>query len=1181
MSFVHLHVHSEYSLMDGSIRIKELVKKAKSMGHTHLALTDHGVMHGAIEFYSAAKSAGLIPIVGCEIYMEPSSILKGFKTEGWEEPPEAPHLVLLAQNFRGYQNLMKIVSSGFMGDSLREGIPRISWVELKNHRDALVTLSGCARGELGYWVRYLRHLTAPGGNLLLPQTQKAREVLGALEIYLEEIRGVFPHFYVELTDNGLPMQKQLVEDLVLVASHYDLPLVATCDAHYLEPEDQGVHHISIAIKNSLNMKDIKDRLRDTRFHLLSNEEFFDVYRLWPQAIENTKKIADICSDLKIPTDIYYLPKLPMEDGMTSPEKLRHLAVHGLEERFRTYQEIGRPLSEEKETEYRNRLDYELRVIEDMGFPDYFLIVADFINWAKENKIPVGPGRGSGAGSLVAYAVRITDLDPIPYTLLFERFLNPERVSMPDFDVDFCQWRRDEVIQYCARKYGSDRLAQITTFGKMQAKAAFKNVGRAMDMGFTRVDRFTKLFPKDLGITLKIAMDMEPRLEEEMEKDEGLRECMDSALKLEGLLSHASVHAAGVVISDGPMTDYLPIYTTDGKNYITQYEMKPTEKVGLVKFDFLGLKTLTVIDRAISLLPNPLVLEKIPLDDPTVYAMVSEGHTVGIFQCESQGMMKLIQKLKPSTFEDIIALVALFRPGPLGSGMVDDFVERKHNRAEILYAHPLLEPILKDTYGMILYQEQVQKIAAVLACYSLGEADLLRRAMGKKIPEEMAKQKDRFVQGSVQNGIDQKLSEDIFELMAEFAKYGFNKSHSAAYGLVTYQTAYLKTHYPEEFLAASMTCDMDNTDKIVRYAEDARRLGFKILTPSLNSGELEFTVPKPKTIGFALSAIKGVGSQILIPILEERKKGGPFQNLTDLAKRVPLQKVGKKTLILLAQAGALDGLGPRRSRIEELVPSLVAYSENEMSMKGKANLFSMAGFASPAEEAYPWDEKEEIPPDMDTLLLEKKILGVFVTAHPMEGFEADQKAFAGGCIRDLTSGLTTDSGKGGFRRNRKKIAFVALMSQIHENRTKKGSLMAYVKLEDQGSAIEGLMFERVLSENPLPALDTPVYAAGEMDQQMDGSQRFILEKVVPLETLRQQYVGALWITCGVDQKEGVVDQLKGLLEAHGGGKTRVIFRIGREIIRLDPTFGIYLRDPFLKGLRSLGLMGLGVQYEVVR
>ena len=724
--------------------------------------------------------------------------------------------------------------------------------------------------------------------------EECQDIVTALNAHVAFMKDCYgDDYYIELIDNNLSMQKAMLPLLVELAHHYKLPIVATADSHYLNPEDDEAHSVLTSVKNDLKQSDIARRNKEAQFHVFTNDEMIDKYGRWSEALDNQSKIAEQCH-VELTFGTYFLPKFELEGSEDINDALKRLSAEGLEDRLVTLRkQYGPEFDKEAEKAYWDRLDFEIGIIVKMGFPGYFLIVQDFINWAKDHDIPVGPGRGSGAGSLIAYALRITDLDPLKFNLIFERFLNPERVSMPDFDVDFCQERRDEVIQYVTRKYGADNVAQITTFGKMKAKAALRDVGRVLELGYSKVDRIAKLIPNELDITLKEALEREPRILEEAKKDDVIDKMVELALKLEGMCRHTSVHAAGVVISEGGMDNYVPVYKSEDGVLITQYEMKNAEKVGLVKFDFLGLKTLTVIQKAVKLIQKSkdpkFNIETIDIESKPVYDLVSSAASVGIFQLESSGMQALLSKLKPSRFEDIIAVVALFRPGPLGSGMVDDFIERKHGRQEIEYLHPNLETILDDTYGIILYQEQVQKIAASLASYSLGEADLLRRAMGKKKPEEMAKQKVRFISGCRKNKVDEAIAEELFDLMAKFAAYGFNKSHSAAYGLVSYQTAYLKAFYPAEFMAAIMTCDLDNTDKLVRYIEECRRMNFKIFPPDINRSKLEFDVPCEKAVGYGLAAIKGVGGASLEAIIKERETNGKYESLTDLAKRINLQK----------------------------------------------------------------------------------------------------------------------------------------------------------------------------------------------------------------------------------------------------------------------------------------------------
>ncbi|MEI8025125.1 MAG: DNA polymerase III subunit alpha [Pseudomonadota bacterium] len=1111
--FVHLHVHSDYSIMDGTLRIQDYVKKVKSMGHKHAALTDHGNMFGTIDFYEACKKSGITPIVGCEINyagagMTPAlSELLDLKmlTGG------VFHLVLLAKNTLGYKNLLKIVSSGWTV-GLKNDLPIVPNESLETYSSDLVVLSSCMMGEFAFLVGEARKLQ-PSGRLdyAFVGDDFLGEIMGALRLHVETICRLFgkENYYIELIDNNLKEQKKIIPDLISAAEFFGLKIVATCDAHYTEASFADTHALAISVKNSLTETDIRQRLRDAEFHVLNNEEMLHKFSHVPTALSHTLEIAEICSHVSIEMDKYYLPKFDLGTGETSDAALIRLSSEGLNKRLTDLEKIyGPQFTKEKQQEYWSRLNFENEMIIKMGFPGYFLIVQDFINWAKMQDIPVGPGRGSGAGSLVAYALRITDLDPIPYNLIFERFLNPERVSMPDFDVDFCQWRRDEVIAYVARRYGSENVAQITTFGKLLAKGAVKAIGRALNVGYSKMDRFTKLFPDELNITLEKALLDEPKLKEEMEKDDAIRRCVEEALKLEGLTSNLSTHAAGIVISDGPMTNYVPIYTTDGKTLITQYEMKKAEKVGLIKFDFLGLKTLTVIQKATELIRLQIDpsfdIAHIPLQDKKVYQLISSGCTTGIFQCESDGMTKLILKLQPSCFEDIIALVALFRPGPLGSGMVDDFVERKHGRQEITYLHPDLAPILKDTYGMILYQEQVQKIAATLAQYSLGEADLLRRAMGKKDKVEMERQKNRFIEGCQQSKVDPKISGQLFDLMEKFAEYGFNKSHSAAYGLVAYQTAYMKTHFTEQFMAAIMTCDLDNTKKIARYIEDSVKLGFQILPPNINRSFTDFDVPRKKTIGYGLSAIKGLGEAGIKPILDDRTQNGLFTSLSDLARRLDLSKIGKKTLEILTEVGALDDFGYSRKELLNILDQVIKWSSGCFATKnkGQISLFSFAesepvevphweaALGQPKPEARTWD--------FEGLLAEKKLLGMFLTGHPMELYKQEIKLFSNSNLRDMPSLLAAD-GKGP---RKVEVALVVFLSEQFQRRTMKGNLMASLRLEELGTSVEAVIFERALMECPLPESNTPVLVIGHVERNFDGNgSRLSIERVLPLSEVR--------------------------------------------------------------------------------
>ncbi len=1151
--FVHLHIHSEYSLADGAIRLSSLLKKVKKMGHTSVALTDHGNMFAAVDFFLKAKKEGIKPILGAEIYVSPSphteKILAELKPE--DRPTGPFHLVLLAKNNLGYKNLLKIVSRGYtMG--LGE-VPVVPFQELCALGEGLFMLSSCQLGEVAYLTNLLSQ------DCRDPEEMRQKLKIGTSDPFAKALLALCASlqtasqggFYIEVIDNNIAGQSRYLDFLTEVAQELNLPLVATADAHYLEEEDKETHTVLLALKNGLTLNTMRDRSVSARYHVLDNREFCELYARWPEAIANTLKIADACS-VDIEMGKYYLPNYTLE-GETSEESLRRLSLEGLELRNKEWEDIHqKKIPSEQRSQAIERLEFELDVIIKMGFPGYFLIVQDFINWAKNKGIPVGPGRGSGAGSLVAYALRITDLDPIAYNLIFERFLNPERVSMPDFDVDFCQDRRGEVIDYVTQKYGSANVAQIITFGELKTKAAIKSVGRALSIPYLKVDRFNKLIPNELNITIKDALAQEPKLSEVMRSDAEIEELMGFAQKIEGMKSHTSVHAAGVVIADKAMENYVPLYRTlDDPSLITQYEMKNAEKVGLVKFDFLGLKTLTVIDKAVKLIrggkdPN-FDLRMIPMEDKSVYDLISSGNTIGIFQIEGSGMQQLLLKLQPSCLDDVFAVVALFRPGPLGSGMVDDFIERKHGRQEIKYPHPLTEEILKETYGIILYQEQVQKIAKEMASYSLGEADLLRRAMGKKNPQEMAAQKSRFIDGCSANQIDATLAENIFDLMAKFAEYGFNKSHTAAYGVLSYQTAYLKTHFPHEFMAAIMTCDMDRQDKIVRYIAECERMGIKVHAPSLNESELDFTVAKNESaLHFALAAIKGMGRAMLEPAIEERRANGKFTSITDFAERVNLGKVGKKNLETLIIAGAFDCFGVCRQDIFPWVNDLYDFSQkhHETKKQGMRTLFSLFSSEDADHNKYafrhPWDELDFFKKPSNTLswlIKEKDLLGRFVSQHPLENYSDEIRSFSGARFAEIQQ-ITLKA------REKKPFMVMGIMTQIQEKRTKSGKNLVVLNVEDLSGSLELAIFTEDIRSLNLPKLNTVmgfhIIAEGRFDNQ---GVRFKFDKAVDVASLYKEKVHKLHIKLSPRDKDKQqknhdlvmkgIDKLKDLVLAYHG------------------------------------------------
>lgn len=1196
--FVHLHVHSEYSLIDGTIRAGDLVKKAKQWGHTAIAMTDSGNLFGAVEFYSKAKAEGIKAIIGSEIYFEghPKTLDLAAKTKSTFPDVGAFHLVLLCKNNQGYKNLCKIVSAGYT-EGLNE-VPIVKTEHLRQWHGDMIALSGDSRSELAFLIGRLRTLQPKGPLNFEPSNPDAQEVIQALSEHITAVQGYVGegHYYLELIDNCLAGQKELIADLVAVSKHYNLPLVATADAHYLDPSFVTAQSVFVAIKAGITFKELRSRNKKARFHLLSNEEFLEVYKAHPEAIANTLKIADECN-VSFTFGKYYLPKYPAPNGMDEASYLDKIAKEMLEERFEALSKVyGPTFDEARKNEYRERLTYEVSVIQKMGFPGYFLIVQDFINWAKNNGIPVGPGRGSGAGSLVAYALRITDLDPLRFNLLFERFLNPERISMPDFDVDFCQDRRGEVIDYVTKKYGSTNVAQIATFGKMKAKLAVRDVARVMEISYGRADKIAKLIPakvpnekgEEVEATIPLALKAEPRLKEEAERDSTIKDILDITAQIEGLNRQTGTHAAGIVMSDGPMTEYLPVFTTEEGGLITQYEMKNAEKVGLVKFDFLGLKTLTVIEYALKLIKQyvnkDFDISAINLEDPEVYKNIAEGNTTAVFQLEGDGMKQLVTKLKPSRFEDIIALVALFRPGPLGSGMVDDFVERKHGRQEIIYPLPQLKDILKETYGVILYQEQVQKTAVTLANYTPGEADMLRRAMGKKIKSEMDAQRERFLKGATENKLDTEKAGQIFDLMAKFAEYGFNKSHSAAYGLIAYQTAYLKTKYPELFMAAIMTCDLDNTDKVISYALDCQRMKINLLPPDINHSSMEFTVPGKGQIRWGLAAIKGIGAGSVKPLVDERLKNGPFTSLFDMARRVNLHfDVSKKTMELLIKTGALDQFGLSRQHMLSIIGDVVKYSDTHYSAKkqGQKSLFDFGEGdeeqnSSQNQDAHPdWIGKTgyKAPMTIDLLEEEKKLTGIYLTGHPLDFYEPDLRKFGKATLSDAHQ-YASLSGKD-------KIQIVAIFQAGTVTISRKDQKpRAFILLEDRTGAVEAMMFEKDIPPN-FPPPGTPVWVQASIKKLPDGTvMRMKVERVLTIEEIRQQAVKSYTVSIDMRQGATAIADPKPAIQALANmaskspGPTRLKIELDYpdSKVVLNAGSGVELTNQFVRSIRAAGLTG---------
>jgi DNA polymerase-3 subunit alpha len=1071
--FVHLHTHTAYSLLDGAIRLPDLMGRAGELGMDTVAITDHGNMFGAIYFYKQAKAAGLKPVIGCEVYVAPGD------RRDHDSRPGAPvhhHLVLLAANLAGYWNLVRLVSAGFL-----EGFyykPRIDLELLRQHHEGLIALSGCLHGKVA-------------SLLLAEREDKALEAA-------RELAGIMggQNFFLEIQDAGLAEQKKVNPGIIDIGQKLGLGLVATNDCHFLLREHHEAHDALICIQTGKTLADAERMRLQPELYFKSGREMAELFADQPEAIANTRAIADRC-ELELPLGRLRFPAFPLANGETAEDRLRAQARAGLEQRLAELEALGRKL---ERAEYQKRLEYELEILIQKGFAGYFLVVSDFINWAKDKGIPVGPGRGSAAGSLVAFAMRITDLDPIRYGLIFERFLNVERESMPDIDVDFCMDRRGEVLEYVSDKYGRGQVAQIITFGSMQARAVIRDVGRVMGIPYNEVDQVAKLVPGELGITLEKALDKEPRLTERMEADEQVRRLVDTARALEGLPRHASTHAAGVVIGDVPLNQVVPLYRGPKEETVTQYDMKCVEKAGLIKFDFLGLRTLTVIDLAVQMVRAgrraEFDISAIDLEDDKTYQLLSRGDTTGVFQLESSGMKELLTKMKPECFEDIIALVALYRPGPLESGMVDDFVARKHGQKEVHYPLPQLEPVLKETYGVIVYQEQVQEIARVLAGYSLGEGDILRRAMGKKVKEVMDAQGERFMQGAQENGIPKGKAAEIFDLMAKFAGYGFNKSHSAAYGLIAYQTAYLKAHYPLEFMAALLTSEMSNTDKVMLHIAECRERGLSVLPPDINQSLRNFTVAG-EAIRFGLAAVKNVGSGAVESILAAREEGGGFSDLYDLCERVDMRRVNRRVLESLIKCGALDSTGAHRAQLMAVLDEAMAQGQKAFADRssGQGSIFDVPGVQ--AANAKP--ELPAVPPwsESDQLSYEKEALGFYITGHPLSSYGDDIARLA-----------TTDSVALSSAGDGATVRLAGLPTEIKEKTTKKGDRMAFVRLEDTKGSVELIVFpDCYAASSAALASERPVLVKGVVDKDERGV-KLKASQITPLDDAAQAMTSRL-------------------------------------------------------------------------
>lgn len=1147
-NFVHLHVHTEYSLLDGACRISELVAQAKKHKMPALAITDHGVMYGAIQFYKEAIRQGVKPIIGCEMYVARQSRLD--KSSQRKETPH--HLILLVKNNEGYKNLIKLVTLSYL-----EGFyykPRIDKEILREYSSGLIALSACLKGEISQCI-------------LQKNIKKAKEVaLDFLDIFGED------NFYLELQKNGIPEQEIVNENLIKLSQELSIPVVASNDIHYINKEDARAHEILLCIQTATNLSDPKRlKFSTDAFYFNSPEEMNKNFSEVPQALENTIRIAEKCN-LEIDFRHAQLPefKVPPEHNINT--YLKELCYKGLNER---YSEVTKQLED--------RLEYELSVIKKMEFEPYFLIVWDFVRYAKEKEIMVGPGRGSAAGSLVSYCLNITNVDPMAYGLLFERFLNPERISMPDFDIDFCYERREEVIEYVSKKYGNDKVAQIITFGTMAARAAVRDVGRALGIPYAQVDTIAKMIPWEPNITIEKALKMESRIKELMENDEDIKKLIETASSLEGLARHASTHAAGIVLSRKPLADYIPLQKTAEGEICTQYAMAELEALGLLKMDFLGLRTLTVISNALKIIKHTrgegVDINKIPLDDKKVYKMLSKGNCAGVFQLESEGMRDLVKRLKPENIEDITALLALYRPGPLGSGMIEDFINTKKGIVEIKYAHPRLEPILKETYGVIVYQEQVMKIASELAGFTLGQADILRKAMGKKQKGVMERQRELFIKGAQKNNIKKNTAGEIFDLIAYFAGYGFNKSHSVSYAFISYQTAYLKTHYTIEYMASLLTSIMGNNDKVALYIKECRNMNIEILPPDINQSLVNFTVVGGKAIRFGLAAVKNVGEKAIKSIIEERKGNSNFASLLDFCQRVDLRVVNKRVVESLIKCAGFDSIGARRSQLLAVLDvSLKSGQEYQKSKKnGQTSIFDLFEKSNSDKDGGSYQDRlpdiSEFSKD-ELLAMEKEMLGLYISHHPLNDYKDKLKKIVTSTSIELAN-----------LSDRSRVVLAGVINNFKRKSTKNGNLMAFITLEDLEGTVEIITFPKVYEKcKEIIKKDEIVMIEGRLDVA-EGKTKIIAEKISLLERYiknkkptskakekNQSLAEELHLEINTEKNEpNLLRKLKELFYGYPG-KSQVVFHFkdkDKTILHtIDKKYSVNIDDKLMEEIRSI-------------
>ncbi len=1146
--FVHLHVHTEYSLLDGAARVEKLVKRASELGMKSIAITDHGVMYGVVDFYKKAKQHGVKPLIGCEVYVATRTA----KDRDPKLDASQYHLVLLAKDIEGYNNLIKLVSNAFT-----EGFyykPRVDLELVKKHSKGLVALSACLAGEVA-------------SNLMNGNYDYAKKVaLDYKNIFGED-------FYLELQDHGIREQAMINPDMVRLSKETGIKLVATNDVHYVSREDSKAQDILLCIQTGKNVEDeARLKFQGDEFYLKSPDEMYELFKYVPEALANTMEVAEKCN-MDFLFGQVHLPAYEVPEGFNSDTYIRHMCYEGIKEKYDTITD-----------EIRERAEYELSVITKMGYADYYLIVWDYVKFAKDNGIMVGPGRGSGAGSLVAYALGITNIDPIEFNLIFERFLNPERISMPDFDVDFCYERRQEVIDYVVEKYGKERVAQIITFGTMAARAAIRDVGRALNIPYANVDLIAKKIPFELGMTIERALEVNGELRKLYEDDEDVKYLIDMSKAVEGMPRHSSTHAAGVVISKKAVTEYVPLQMNDDV-ITTQFPMGTLEELGLLKMDFLGLRTLTVIRNTLELIKNRGEevpdIERLSYNDVNVYKMISDGETYGVFQLESGGMTQFMKELKPNCLEDIIAGISLYRPGPMDQ--IPRYIQNKNNPALIKYIHPMLENILQVTYGCVIYQEQVMQVFRDLGGYSMGRSDLVRRAMSKKKADVMAKERQNFingiidengkiiVSGCVRNNIDADAASKIFDELAEFAKYGFNKSHAAAYAIIAYQTAWLKYYYPVEFTAALITSVMGSSKKVAEYIQNSKNMGIEVLPPSINESHISFTV-KDKKIRFGLAAVKNVGINAIAAIIKARDEKGQFDSLYDFLQKVDIGVINKRTVESLIKCGAFDSFNIERSKLlavyEKLMDSIQDQKRN--NVEGQISFFDSFDSMPVNENIYP--DIEEYPQNV-LLAMEKEMLGLYISGHPLMEYKEELKDR----VSVTTADLIKEKSEGeeyievNHDMDGKKVIMGGIIVSVKQKSTKNNKMMAFVELEDLYGLIELIVFPKIYDNcSHILKADNIVLVEGRVSQREDEDAKIICDRITSMEKKQK---GKLYIKVDTESRSGILEEIKKVLSNYKGNQPvyvvdEALRRNGKPCVRMaDKEYWISLCDNLINELKN--------------